>query len=260
MDYEKIIGKLFIDAKNFDDEDEFKMTLPLVNINNTCFVNVVLQALFHTMPLKEIFINGKFNEVLKHLDNKALMLTLSYINMSFKVWVNSIDNIEPYIPNLFVKELRKNLPLYEWGYHHDAQETLIWVLNIFHECLSKSIIHRIEGEPRNKLDKMRVDAIQQWANNYKNNNSTNSSNSNSKNSNNSNNINSNNGNNNEYRSMYSNILKIFGGQFLERLNCEGCNEIKHNYVSFLIFGYIFPKFRRGSMQKIYDRRIIEESV
>ena len=229
MDYEKIVAKLIRYGEDFDRES-LKMTLPLVNINNTCFANVVLQALFHTQPLKEEFINGKFGEVLKHLDNKEFMLTLCYINMSLRIWINDTDNIEPYIPNSFIKEMRKNLPLYEWGYHHDAQETLIWVLNSFHECLSKPIIHRIEGEPKNKLDIMRVEATRQWANNYAIGNNSNNNNNN----NNSNNNNSNSNNNvKEYRSIYSIILRIFGGQFLERLNCEICNEIKYNYVSFL---------------------------
>jgi ubiquitin C-terminal hydrolase len=253
-------------------------SLPLVNIFNTCFVNVVLQALFHTMPLTTCLLKGNFQEALQHLDDPRIMLFISYIQMNDWIWTHdhqkgAQDEDKVLMrPANFVNEMRKYLPLYDWGRQHDAQETLIWVLNVFHDCMSRLVVHRIEGEPCNKLDRMRIEATLQWANNYKGTKKY--------------------GKNKEYnkeeekdkeggvgagvgvgvgvgqepkeqievllrnkvleyKSEYSSILKIFGGQFLERLNCEGCNEINHKYVSFLSSELAIPTNNdEGSLESL----------
>lgn len=288
MDTEKILDGLLSNSIRESLPPGFfhqKRSLPLINIFNTCFVNVVLQSLFHTMPLTTNLLEGKFQEALQHVNDPKMMLFLYYIKMNSKTWnaensvsltnSSTLDGTShyheiPMRPAYFVHEMRKYLPLYEWGRQHDAQETLIWLLNSFHDCMSRLVVHRIEGEPTNKLDKMRIEATLQWANNYSKTKfhrhpevseasqatqatqasqasqelqarqarqarqaqevveASNLSNSSKdqveilireKAL--------------EYQSEYSSILKIFGGQFLERLNCEGCNEINHKYVSFL---------------------------
>lgn len=283
MDVSKILDDLF--SKSTQGQKlpptffNHKKSLGLDNINNTCFVNVVLQALLHTMPLTTCLLEGKFEEIAQHLSpdetqntsrilpseashilqeaesEKQIMLLLYYIKINSKIWTISttesyhnerlIDSIRP---SNFIREMREHLPLYEWGRQHDAQETLIWLLNSFHDCLSRLVVHRIEGEPSNKLDKMRIEATLQWANNYKKQSSQKADISQKATFQKAHDTSSKSqveillrDKYLEYQSEYSRILKIFGGQFLERLNCEGCNEINHKYVSFLTSELALPK-------------------
>jgi ubiquitin C-terminal hydrolase len=249
---------------------------PLVNIYNTCFVNVVLQALFHTVPLTSFLLEQNhgsassntnfdyFKELQAHLHEENVMVLLHFIDMiqtfCSSSGVNSVNGVNsgngvngnghstrtPVKPLAFIRELRTSLPSYEWGKQHDAQELLIWLLNCFHDCLSKLVIHKIEGEPTCKLDQMRVDATIQWVKNYfkppkseKGNIESNYA-INAKES-----TDGNEGNDTKFLSHYSQILRIFGGQSLERINCENCNFINYKYESFLSSELTIPENSRN---------------
>jgi ubiquitin C-terminal hydrolase len=240
---EDILSKM---PENIEDVtmDTFRLKgyQPLININNTCFVNVMLQALFHTVPLAKALLEGKYKKQASTVKDKKLLLLLHFVKMNYVVWTtNTLIR-----PSMFIHELAENLPGYELGHQHDAHEALIWLLDVFHECMSKTVVFEIGGVPQKKIDLMKIEAVKQWAQHYRSKEDRADSNV------------------DPFRTQYSQILDIFGGQYLERVNCEdpSCNFINYKYASFLSSELQIQDTRPGNLDGPQVRIIesIEEAL
>src|SRR5437868_4877100 len=67
--------------------NEGKGHVPLTNIANTCFLNVVLQVLFHTIPLAEALRDPKtLDDIEEHLEDPRIEILLYFIKMNHVVW------------------------------------------------------------------------------------------------------------------------------------------------------------------------------
>ena len=164
------------------------------NIGNTCYMNSVLQSLFHVYPLCEYIIDNK------HLDDtkckKNTNLICEYSRLCKLYWTNN-GTINPIqfknIISTFMSQFRGN------G-QHDAQEFLVSLLDNLHTSISKEVNIKISGNPKNMKDRMIKASMLSWKRYFKN--------------------------------SYSIITDFFYGEYHTNKTCTGCNRSIDRYEPF----------------------------
>ena len=113
------------------------------NIGNTCYLNSILQCLFHSKKLIIELINIK--ESIQQIDNGNIPLTKDFMNLIQLVWFNNTNEI---VPNLFKSILGKLDSNYNSMEQMDSHECLVCILDIITEELLKEnllVDNKIEG-------------------------------------------------------------------------------------------------------------------
>ena len=123
----------------------------LSNLGNTCFINSCMQILSHTYELNE-FLNMKdFKKKLKNKYDSALLL--EWDNLRQILWNdNCIVS-----PGKFIKTIQKIAEIKEMdifaGYsQNDLPEFLLFLIDCFHNSLSREIKMTISGNVENETD------------------------------------------------------------------------------------------------------------
>ncbi|KAI9557505.1 hypothetical protein GHT06_017333 [Daphnia sinensis] len=108
----------------------------LGNLGNTCYMNAVLQALANTTPLKNYFLDKKFQADINR-DNPLGFggsLAIAFAIILRQLWSGQRDSIEP----SHLKALLANRASQFSGYaQHDAQEFMAFLLDGLHEDLNR---------------------------------------------------------------------------------------------------------------------------
>ena len=157
----------------------------LNNLGNTCFMNSIIQCLNNTIPLLKYFIENNYITDLNN-DSPDSNILIEWINVCKGLWLkNAVIT-----PNAFHMAIRKRA--LERGYddftgynQNDSQEFLQFLLESFHNSLSKQVNMSVVGKPQNELDKIAIDALTAWTKYFK--------------------------------SDYSKIVELFYGQYFSRL-------------------------------------------
>ncbi|CAG8438115.1 8878_t:CDS:10 [Diversispora eburnea] len=105
----------------------------LVNLNNTCFMNAILQTLFHCPPFYNLLARiGK--EVAHSFKSKTPLVDslVMFINEYRQSKNNETEFGEPILPDYVYNALR-SLKKFEKGRHQDAEEFLGYLLDGLHE-------------------------------------------------------------------------------------------------------------------------------
>ena len=136
---------------NFTDKYQNKGLSGLANLGNTCFINSCMQILSHTYELNE-FLNMKdFKKKLKNKYDSALLL--EWDNLRQILWNdNCIVS-----PGKFIKTIQKIAEIKEMdifaGYsQNDLPEFLLFLIDCFHNSLSREIKMTISGNVENETD------------------------------------------------------------------------------------------------------------
>ncbi len=125
----------------------------LANLGNTCFLNSCLQVLSHTYELSRFLDLETYKTRLNKKPDSALLL--EWDNLRKEMWIeNKVVN-----PIRFVKILHKiaHIKGYDdftgWN-QNDVSELLIFVIDCFHNALSREVDMVITGRAENKTDEL----------------------------------------------------------------------------------------------------------
>lgn len=125
----------------------------LVNLGNTCFLNSCMQVISHTYELNQLLDKEIYKKRLKNIYDSALLI--EWDNLRKILWKeNSIVS-----PNKFIKIVQKlahtkKQDLFTGYEQNDLPEFLIFIIDCFHNSLSREVNMSIQGTPENDRDKI----------------------------------------------------------------------------------------------------------
>ena len=137
----------------------------LANLGNTCFINSCMQVISHTYELNDFLEKESYKKKLK---NKAdSILIIEWDNLRKIMW-NSNCIISP---GKFLKSVQKvaqvkGLEMFTGYSQNDLPEFLLFIIDCFHNSLSREIKMTISGTPENETDKIAIMCFEMIKNMY----------------------------------------------------------------------------------------------
>lgn len=115
------------------------MTRGLANVERCGYLNVALQALAHTPPLKQYFLSGDYEADL-NTDNPlgtGGKLASAFAEVLKEMWMNETLSKNPVNPRQFKSQLGESAKQFLGDNEHDAMEVLTCLLDAIHEDVNK---------------------------------------------------------------------------------------------------------------------------
>ena len=150
---------------SFIDKYKNKGLSGLSNLGNTCFINSCMQVLSHTYELNEFLNTEHFKKKLKNKSDSALLL--EWDNLRQLLWTNNCI----VSPGKFIRTIQKlaqikDMELFTGYSQNDLPEFLLFVIDCFHNSLSREIKMTISGAVENETDTVAVKCFEMVKNMY----------------------------------------------------------------------------------------------
>lgn len=125
----------------------------LSNLGNTCFINSCLQVLSHTYELNDFLNNDAYKKRLNKKYDSALLL--EWDELRKLMWSeNCIISPMKFITTIHKLAQIKGQELFTGFSQNDLPEFLIFVIDCFHNALSRKVEMTISGNEVNETDKI----------------------------------------------------------------------------------------------------------
>jgi ubiquitin carboxyl-terminal hydrolase 8 len=138
----------------------------LINIGNTCFLNSCIQVLSHTYELNELITSKNIERFIKH-DKQDTILLNEWISLRNTMW----ENNGTVSPNRFVNNIQriaklKNKDIFTGWNQNDMPEFLMFIIDSFHNSISRSVNIKISGQAENNVDNLAIACYTMLKNTY----------------------------------------------------------------------------------------------
>jgi len=169
----------------------------LQNLGNTCFMNSIIQCISNTAPFLDYIFSSDFNDSLNS-EKPEYKLIVELKTVLIKLW----ESNSCHTPREFLTELQKLSSLKDrnefTGFgQNDSQEFLQFLLEILHTGLSREVIMDVEGQAENEFDELAINAYKTFKR--------------------------------FFEDEYSDIVKLFYGQFFTKLEITTEEKTEENY-------------------------------
>ena len=137
----------------------------LANVGNTCFINSCVQIISHTYELNEILNNESIMKKIKNIYDSALII--EWNNLRKMLWETNCV----IAPNKFIKTIqkiaeKKQIDIFTGYSQNDVAEFLLFLIDCFHNSLSREIKMNISGNPENDTDQLAIKCFNMIKNMY----------------------------------------------------------------------------------------------
>jgi ubiquitin C-terminal hydrolase len=191
---------------------EMSTTIGLANLGNTCFLNVVLQALRLSPPLCDMFLIHNV-EARKESNKKQLLDAFQIIIRDF--WRHSLPpGAKPMLNprgfhGAFLRTIQESGDdWHRYGQQSDAAETIQYILNGIHDAMYKKVIMQVVGSVKNPEEQAYIKAIESW--------------------------------NAFFSKEYSPIIENYNGQTQTEVICDRCKVVSTRYEPWLMLKVPLP--------------------
>jgi ubiquitin carboxyl-terminal hydrolase 8 len=137
----------------------------LANLGNTCFMNSCMQVLSHTYELNIFLENESYKKKIKNkLDSTIL---IEWDNLRKIMWNdNCIVS-----PGKFLKTVQglsqiKGIDIFTGFSQNDLPEFLLFIIDCFHNSISREVNMYIQGKPENDTDEIAIKCYEMIKNMY----------------------------------------------------------------------------------------------
>jgi len=137
----------------------------LSNLGNTCFINSCMQILSHTYELNDFLNLETYKKKIKKKYDSALLV--EWDDLRKLLWKeNCVIS-----PGKFIKTIQKvaglkNIDIFTGYSQNDLPEFLLFIIDCFHNSISREIKMNISGNIENETDKVAVQCFEMIKNMY----------------------------------------------------------------------------------------------
>lgn len=137
----------------------------LANLGNTCFINSCIQVLSHSYELNIILENNSYKSKLKNNDCSKLLI--EYHELLKLLWnQNCIISPAKFIKTIHEVASIKDIQIFTGFNQNDVSEFLLFVIDCFHNSLSREVKMTISGKPENNNDHLAIKCYEMIKNMY----------------------------------------------------------------------------------------------
>lgn len=139
----------------------------LSNVGNTCYINSLIQCLSHTYELNDFLDENTYEQRLNN--NPDSKLLMEWDNLRKLMWSKNC-NIAPwgFIKTIHKVAVKKQQSLFTSYDQNDIQEFLLFVIDCFHNAISREVDMEVSGPVINSTDVMAKKCYNMMRNMYQN--------------------------------------------------------------------------------------------